>query len=83
MVLVTSEACHLCELAKDVLRNLANDYPLAIRTVDLLGREGAALARDSRAPFPPVLFINGDLHGYGRLSSRRLRAHLNDLKASI
>jgi hypothetical protein len=83
VVLITSEACHLCEMAKESLTELSVEYPMQIRTVDILDPEGLRLIRDSRAPFPPVLFVNGALHGYGRVSSRRLRRQLDDVMAGV
>lgn len=83
IVLVTSESCHLCEKAKDALAELSQDYPLQVRTVDIMDPLGSRLARETRAPFPPLLFVNGELHGHGRLSPRRLQRQLDDLMARL
>lgn len=77
VLLVTSSACHLCEQAKDVLKRLANDYPLRWTAVDITSPEGSDIARASRAPFPPIVVVNGDIHGHGRLSEKRFRKDLD------
>ena len=79
LLLVTSDACHFCEAAQKLIAALSDEYPIRLRAVDILSDEGHQLMRHNRVPFPPALLVEGDFHGYGRISERRLRRHLNDL----
>jgi glutaredoxin len=77
VTLVTSTRCHLCERARSLLDGLADRYHLDVREVALESDEGAAIVRRWRVPHPPILLIDGDLHGYGRISARRLEKDLS------
>jgi hypothetical protein len=79
VLVVTSAACHLCEQAKDVLERLSYVYPLQWQELDITSPEGSSIVRDSRAPFPPVVVIEGRTFGHGRLSEKRFRRHLDQL----
>jgi hypothetical protein len=72
IVYVTAERCHFCERGRAVLSELASRYPLRIREVGLTSTEGRAAAARWRVPFPPIVLIDGDLAGSGRLSARSL-----------
>ena len=76
IVLLTKEDCHFCDQAKDVLTRLRDEYALRVREVALESDEGRGLALQSSAPFPPVVFVNGETFSYGRLSERKLRKAL-------
>lgn len=76
VVLVTAPLCHFCEAAKGVLAELGQRYPLQVREVDLAEPEGIELLRRFRAPFPPILMIDGVFFGHGRISRRKLEATL-------
>lgn len=76
VVLLTKSACHFCEQAKDVLGRLRGEYDLRVREVALESEEGRTLALMSAAPFPPVVFVDGEPFSYGRLSERKLRKAL-------
>lgn len=76
VVLLTKQDCHFCEQAKDVLARLRGEYGLSVREVVLDSEEGRSLALESAAPFPPVVFLNGETFSYGRLSERKLRKAL-------
>ena len=79
VTLVTATGCHYCDDAAALLEQLAHAYPLEIRTIDLSDDEGAAIARRYRVPFPPVLLIDGDYFGHGRISGRKLAKHLTHI----
>ena len=79
LLMVTSEACHFCEAAQELIAALSDEYPIRLRAVDILAAEGHQIMRHNRVPFPPALLVAGEFHGYGRISERRLRRHLNDL----
>lgn len=76
VVLLTREDCHFCEQAKGVLARLSGEYRLQVREVALESEEGRRLALESAAPFPPVVFLDGETFSYGRLSERKLRKAL-------
>ncbi len=72
IVLVTAKRCHFCDDATKLLDELADRYPIRVRTVPLDGDEGTAIAARYRVPFPPVLLIDGTYFGHGRISRRKL-----------
>ncbi len=76
VLLVTSPGCHFCHEARDTLRQLGASFHLKVREIDLASDEGRAALRQWPVPFPPILVIDGELFGYGRISGRRLLRHL-------
>lgn len=70
---VTAPQCHLCEHARQVLARLGHICPLVVEEVAWQSPEGLALVRRDGVPFPPALYVDGELYGYGRLSEGRLR----------
>jgi len=73
VILVTAPACHLCDRARRVVARLESARPLAVSEVQWRSPEGQELVRRDGVPFPPALYIDGVLAGYGRLSEGRLR----------
>jgi len=80
---VTAPACHLCEHGREVLAELAATYPLEIREVALHSPEGREALMASRAPFPPLVLLDGRPVAHGRLSSRHLAHVLDRLTATV
>lgn len=78
VVLVTSPGCRHCDDALDLLDELARTMPLTIRTVPMFSEEGRSLIVGYKVPFPPILMIDGQFFGYGRISRRKLVSHLAD-----
>lgn len=76
LVLLTKQDCHFCDQAKNVLARIRDEYDVRVREVALESEEGERLALASAAPFPPVVFVNGEPFSYGRLSERKLRKAL-------
>ncbi|HSL14651.1 MAG TPA: glutaredoxin family protein [Actinomycetota bacterium] len=76
VVVLTSDACHLCDDALEGLAELALEYPLAIRSLDMDSEEGHALVARHRPPMPPALLIDGELFSFGRLPRKKLRRRL-------
>ncbi len=72
ITLVTSNGCHFCRDAEELLARLARRFPLRVERINLATPEGADLARRLRVPFPPVLLIDGAYFGHGRISARKL-----------
>lgn len=81
VVVVTSPGCHFCDDALNLLEALAETSPLRIETLPLWSEEGRTLLVRHRVPFPPILMIDGEFFGYGRISRRKLEAHLMSLVA--
>ncbi len=74
--LVTSPGCHYCEHAREVLERVGAEVPLQVSEVDLDSPAGQAALARWRVPFPPMVILDGELFGYGRISERKLRAAL-------
>ena len=79
--LLTKENCPLCDHAKDVIARVGVDFMIETDTIWLESPEGESFAARHETPFPPVLVIDGVLHGYGRLSEKKLRRELERLEA--
>lgn len=78
--LLSTSGCHYCDHARQVLDRLSTEFSIRVREVDLESIEGAAALRRWRAPFPPIVLVDGELFGYGRISERKLRRHLHRLE---
>lgn len=76
VVLVTSPGCHYCDEALNLIEGLAETYPLRLTTIPLCSERGRSLLTRHRIPFPPILLVDGEFFGYGRISRRKLEAHL-------
>jgi glutaredoxin len=82
VLVVTSPGCHFCEDALRLLDELAETSPLQIETVPLSSERGRTLLVRHRVPFPPIVLVDGEFFGYGRISRRQLEARLMSLMAS-
>ena len=78
-VLVESTGCHLCDDAAEVLQDAERQGRVHLRRVSLDSDEGRALMRETRAPMPPIVFVGGDLLGWGRLSRGKLERRLTQI----
>lgn len=72
LVYVTAPGCHFCERGRTVLTELRGRHPITVREVSLTSPEGRAAAARWRVPYPPIVVVDGELAGYGRLSFRSL-----------
>ena len=79
VLLVTSSGCHFCREVDHLLEKLGQRFSLEVERIDLASERGSAIARRWRVPFPPVLLIEGEYHGHGRISERRLTRDLTRL----
>jgi len=77
VVLYSTAGCRYCTHARVILQRLAEETPLRVREVELESVEGVAALQRWRVPFPPILLVDGVLHGYGRISERKLRRRLS------
>lgn len=73
VTLVTASACHLCGHAREILTRISRTWPVALSEVQWASPDGQQLVRRDGVPFPPALYIDGALVGYGRVSEGRLR----------
>lgn len=73
LVFVTAPDCHLCAHGRPIVERLARSIGSSIRELGWDDEEAAALIRRDGVPFPPALYLDGRLLGFGRLSERRLR----------
>lgn len=76
ITLLTQPDCAFCDHAKQLLRRLAREYPLAVEEIDLATPAGRALAERAGVLFAPGLLMDGQPVSYGRPSERRLRRAL-------
>ncbi|WP_417715046.1 glutaredoxin family protein [Pseudonocardia sp. GCM10023141] len=76
VTVLTQPDCGFCEIAQAVLARVAQDYPLAVRWIELGSEDGRDLAMRHGVLFAPGVLLDGEMFSYGRLSERRLRRHL-------
>jgi glutaredoxin len=77
ITLLTQPSCAMCELAKEILTRLGDEYPLSVSEVDLASDDGRRLAGDAGVLFAPGVLVDGQPFSYGRLSERKLRRLLD------
>jgi glutaredoxin-like protein DUF836 len=75
--LLTRPDCRYCAHAVEVLVRVAEDHPLTVTRIAIDSEPGAALAARHGVLFAPGILLDGAMFGYGRLSERRLRRHLD------
>ena len=79
LTLLTAEGCHFCAQARAVLDRLADEWPLRVEELPLESAEGAKRALRDGVAFPPALYVDGTLFGYGRISEGKLRRRLGEM----
>ncbi|MFG1710975.1 glutaredoxin family protein [Nonomuraea sp. M3C6] len=79
ITLLTQDDCGYCDHAKQVLANVAADYPIRVTEIDLASDEGRRLAEEAMVLFAPGLLVDGEPFGHGRISERKLRRTLTNL----
>lgn len=82
VTVVTSPGCHFCDEALHYLDELSSRTPLRIEKVPLFSEKGRTLLVHHRIPFPPIVLVDGELFGHGRISRRKLEARLERLMTS-
>ena len=75
LTLVTTADCHLCGHARSVAQRLAADLKTEINEIAWESPEADVVRRDG-VPFPPALYADDELLGYGRISERVVRRRL-------
>ena len=76
VLLLTQPGCTACKQTAELLIRLADEYPLALVSLDLSLPEGQAQAERGGVLFPPAVFLDDEAVGYGRLSERKLRREI-------
>lgn len=79
VTVVHSDGCHLCDDAIAALDEFSREHPLTVRLVEFDSPEGRELHRRFRPPIPPLILVDGELFGWGRLSRRKLVKRLGQL----
>jgi hypothetical protein len=79
VTVVHTDACHLCDDARQVLAQLATEYPLRIELVDAGSTHGQQLMAVHRAGMYPMVLLEGEFLSAGRLPRGRLRHLLQHL----
>ena len=77
LTLVTAADCHLCDPARDVARRLAAELNADLDEVAWESPTADVVRRDG-VPFPPALYADDELLGYGRISAGAVRRRLGN-----
>lgn len=72
VTVVNAPACHFCDDAESVLAELAQRFPLEVRTVGLESPEGTRLVAEHRPAMTPLVLVDGAYFSAGRLPRRKL-----------
>ena len=75
LTLVTAADCHLCGHARSVAQRLAADLKTELNEIAWESSEADVVRRDG-VPFPPALYADDELLGYGRISEGGVRRRL-------
>ena len=78
-IIVSTADCHLCQRARRILDDVAGPE-LEITELDWESPRGRALIAGEGVPFPPAVFVAGELVGYGRVSEGALRKRLQAMR---
>ena len=78
-IIVSTADCHLCRRARQILDDVAGPE-LELTELDWESPEGRALVTAEGVPFPPAVFVAGELVGYGRVSEGALRKRLQAVR---
>lgn len=81
LVYITAKNCHLCSDGRPIVARLAEESRAPVRELDWDGAEAQALLKRGGALFPPALYLDDRLLGFGRLSERRLRKLMRTVPA--
>ena len=75
LTLFTAADCHLCAHARSVAQRLAADLKTEINEIAWESPEADLVRRDG-VPFPPALYVDDELLGYGRISEGGVKRRL-------
>ena len=72
VVILSQDGCSWCDDVKRTITAASMRYPINVRVIDIGSAEGSAMGLATGVMFPPAVFIDGRLLGYGHLSERWL-----------
>lgn len=72
ITLVSAPACHFCAEARQVLAELATQFPVSVEIIEFGDPRGDALVREHRAALYPLVLVDGAFFSAGRLPRRKL-----------
>lgn len=82
VVLVSAEACHYCEAAREVIDRVAEDVALDVTVVASRSERGLALVRRHRASMVPLVLVDDRFVSNGRLSEKLFRKRVSQAVAA-
>lgn len=71
VTLVHSPACHFCDEAQEVLRELAMDHPIHLTVVPIDSPAGQALVTAHRPAMNPLVLLDGGFFSSGRFPRKK------------
>lgn len=81
VTLVHSPACHFCDDAQEVLRELALDHPVHLTVVSIDSPQGRALVAAHRPAMNPLVLVDGAFFSAGRFPRKKFLRMLLDSRA--
>ncbi len=74
ITLLTKEGCLPCVRIKRIMKELKEELPgLDVKEIDYASQEGIALSFKNRVYYPPAVFIDGSLFGFGKILEEPLK----------
>jgi hypothetical protein len=81
LVYLTSPDCAFCTDGRAIVQRLAREMGLDVSELSWDSPRGRALVAQGGAYFPPAVYLDDRLLGYGRVSERKLRKQLAKVPA--
>jgi hypothetical protein len=78
---VTAPNCHFCEEGRAIVVHLAQESGFPVEEVEWGSAQATKLTKHEPPLFPPAVYLDEKLLGYGRLSERRLRKLMREVAA--
>jgi Mg2+/citrate symporter len=66
-----------------VLEEFAPEYGLTVHETSIASIQGQAVLERFHPPLPPFVIVDGELFSSGRLPRKKLRKHLERMKAVV
>lgn len=79
VTVVSAEECHYCKRVRRILEHLELNYPMTIKYIGMSTPIGSDLIAGHRVPFPPLLLLDDEYFGHGRISEKKLERHLRSM----
>ncbi|MEV8267193.1 glutaredoxin family protein [Microbacterium sp. NPDC076911] len=76
VTLIGKPGCHLCDVARDVIEQVADEFPENAVELDELSIESDPALYAQWWEKIPVVLVDGEFHAHWRVSPDRLRAAL-------